>query len=193
MSFFVDDVYDSKIESFRNSERAKNLRNEEAVLRRRRNSLSRKLRLYNVWFNYRKIRRATKEHLRRNPYPDFESERKALPRSFEKSPKLLEGLERVVSGWVKAREELGIPMIFSYIPAGGSLNAPAYQGQSHVLKRLSRAKGFPFLDVVSLFEKYPDPRGLYLHPRDGHMSAAGHAVVGEALSEPIRKGGWLRK
>ncbi|MEE9241107.1 MAG: SGNH/GDSL hydrolase family protein [bacterium] len=193
MSYFVDDVYDSKIESFRNSEKAKNLRNEETELRRRKNSLSRKLRLYNVWFNYRKIRRATKEHLRRNPYLDFESERKALPRNFEKNPKLLEGLERVVSGWVKAREELGIPMIFSYIPAGGSLNAPAYQGQSHALKRVSRAKGFPFLDVVSLFEKYPDPRRLYLHPRDGHMSAAGHAVVGEALSELVLKGGWLRK
>ncbi len=193
LSFFVDDVYDKKLEKLRSSKRAISLRDEEAALRQKKNSLTRKLRLYNVWFNYRKIQRASKEHLRLNPYQDFEAERKTLPRDFEKDPKLVEGLERVVSEWVKAREELKIPFIFSYIPPGGALNAPAYQGHSRELKRVSREKNFPFLDVGSLFEKHPDPRKLYLHPRDQHMSAAGHALMGGALAELVLRGGWLKK
>jgi lysophospholipase L1-like esterase len=193
MSFFVDDVYYRKIDEFLKSRKAIQLRDEEAALRKQKKSLARKFRLYNVWFNYRKNQRAVREHLKRNPYQDFESERKALPRNFDQNPKLIEGIERVLSEWVETRRNIKIPMIFSYIPAGGALNAPEYQGEFRELKRVSREKKFPFLDVVSLFEKHPQPRKLYLHPKDGHMSEAGHAVMGEALSKKILEAGWLKK
>ena len=71
--------------------------------------------------------------------------------------------------------------------------SPRYQGNSKALHRLSNAQGIPFLNLFPLFDGHPDPRKLYLHPRDGHMSAAGHALMGEALSELILKGKWFEK
>ncbi len=193
MSFFVDDVYYAKIESFLKGEIAQRTREEEAEIARHKGGTASMLRLYNIWFNYRRLRRASRELIRRNPYPDFKSERKALRRDFDKDPELVAGVEKVVSEWAEIREKLGVPIIFSFIPAGGSLNAPAYQGDSRALRKASLASGFPFLDVIPLFEKEPDPRKLYLLPRDGHVSAAGHAVIGEALAQMVLKGGWLKK
>ncbi|MFQ6110796.1 MAG: SGNH/GDSL hydrolase family protein, partial [Nitrospinota bacterium] len=193
MNFFVDEVFYTTIESLLKGEIAQRMRDEEAEIARDKGGMARKLRLYNVWFNYRRIRRASRELIRRNPYPDFESERKALRRGFDKNPELVAGVEKVVSQWVAVRKKLGIPIIFSFIPAGGALNAPDYQGDRRVLRRASLASGFPFLDVVPLFEKQPNPRKLYLHPRDGHVSAAGHALIGEALAQMVLKGGWLKK
>ena len=190
--FFIDDVTKTSLKKFLNGEKATRLREEEAAVSRLQKS-SWSPRLYHYWFNYRKIRRAAKEHLRRNPYPDFESERKALRRDFDNNKEDVAGLEGIVAEWRRAREKIGVPIVMTYVPAGGSLGSPRHQGEFRAFRRITRARGFPFLDVVGLFEKHPAPRSLYLHPRDGHMSAEGHRVMGEALAKLILKGGWLKK
>jgi lysophospholipase L1-like esterase len=189
--FFVDDVNDLTIKSYLKGPLATRLKEEEATVRREKKSW--KPRLYHVWFNYRKIRKASKDHLRRNPYPDFAAERKVLPRDFEKDPARIAGLEKIVSRWAAAGKKLGVPIVMFFMPAGGQLRQPAYLGNFRQLRRISRAAGFPFLDIVTMFENHPDPRKLYLLPRDGHMSPSGHALVGEALAKLILKEGLFKK
>ncbi len=116
-----------------------------------------------------------------------------LTRDFEKDPARIAGLERIVSRWAAAREKLGVPIVMFFMPAGGQLRRPAYLGNFRELRRISRAAGFPFLDIVGPFENHPDPGKLYLLPRDGHLSPAGHALVGDALAKLILKEGFLKK
>ncbi|MFP6870136.1 MAG: GDSL-type esterase/lipase family protein [Nitrospinota bacterium] len=191
--FFVDDVYFEKLEKFFKSRIAVQLREEEEEVKPRRASSAWKPRLYHLGFNYRKIRKASREHLRRNPYPDFESERKTLHRDFDKYPAKVAGLEKLLSAWRRVRDKTGVPIILFFMPPGGAIQSPPHQGEFRALRRAAAAQGFPFLDVVKLFENHPAPRKLYLHPRDGHMSAKGHALVGDALARMMLKGGWLKK
>ena len=195
MSFFMDDVFPAQVDRFRRSAKARELRAEEASLRRKKSAAS--LRLYSLWFNYRKLLRAGREQRRLNPYPTFEAERERIlsvssQRDFEQIGSLREGLDRMIGEWEKAREAHRLPIVFTFIPAGGALGHPELQGDARALRRASLARGVPYVDAVSRLERQPDPRRLYLHPRDGHMSAAGHAVVGEAIAERILKEGWLK-
>jgi lysophospholipase L1-like esterase len=193
-SFFVDDVRLMTLEQLLTGEIATEMRNEEAEVRRlRKNKAARSIRLYNLLTNYVKLRHAVRTYRKRNPYPTFESEREALPRNFDQDPANIAGLEKLFVQWVDARTRTGIPMLILFIPAGGSIHAPDYQGEVRLLRQVTKAKGFPFLDALSLFERHPAPRTLYLHPQDGHMSAAGHAVVGEALTKMVLEGGWLSR
>ncbi len=191
--FFIDDVSKHSMKKLLNGEKASWLREEEEAAVRRFEKYSWSPRLYHYWFNYRKTRRAEKEHLLRNPYPDFESERKVLRVNFDNNKGDVADLGEIVAGWSRAREKIGVPIVMTYIPAGGSLGSPRHQGEFRAFRRVTREQEFPFLDVVGLFENHPAPRSLYLHPRDGHMSAEGHNAVGEALAKLILKGGWLKK
>lgn len=197
MSFFMDDVFYQTVENIRRGGKAQELRAEEASERRRRAEGVTRIRLYNAWFNYKKILRAARDYRRRNPYPSFEAERAQLlsragHMAFERKPANVEGLEKMLREWGKVRGGRGLPVIFTFIPAGGALGFPELQGHARALQRGSATHGFPYVDVVSALERQPDPRGLYLHPRDGHMSASGHAVIGEALADLILKGKWLK-
>ncbi|MEE9276017.1 MAG: SGNH/GDSL hydrolase family protein [bacterium] len=193
MTFFVDDVYFKTLDSLRGSQLAIDMREEEELIARYRGGFARRWKLYNVWFNHRRLRRAVAKQRALNPFPSLEEERKALKRDFDKKPERVAGLARMIGRWEKVRDRLGIPVIFAYIPPGGSLGAPALQGEARAMRRLSRAARFPYLDVLSLFERVPDPRTLYLHPRDWHMSAAGHALVADALTRMALEGGWLKQ
>ncbi len=162
---------------------------------RRGGGLQHSFRLYNVAFNLTRIVKAIRTHKRVNPYPTFEAERKAFSsrRNFDKDQSKVEGLKKLLADWEKARDRLGIPFLFLHTPLGGALHAPDFQGESRALRRLSRSRGFLYLDVVPLLERHPAPRTLYLHPRDGHMSAAGHAIIGEALAKMVLEREWLGK
>jgi hypothetical protein len=197
MSFFMDDVFYQTVENIRRGGKAQELRAEEASERRRRAERVTRIRLYNAWFNYKRILRAARDYRRRNPYPSFEAERAQLlshaeHMDFERNPANVEGLEKMLREWAGVLGERRLPAVFTFLPAGGALGFPGLQGHARALRRGSAAHGFPYADAVSALERQPDTRRLYLHPRDGHMSPLGHAVVGEALADLILKGKWLK-
>lgn len=113
--------------------------------------------------------------------------------NFDKNPRNVVGLEKLLGAWRRIRDRTGIPIILFFMPAGGAIQSPPHQGEFRALRRGAAAQGFPFLDVVQLFENHSTPKKLYLHPRDQHMSAIGHALVGDALARMILRGGWLKK
>ena len=191
--FFVDDVYNSSLGQFVKSAKAVKLREEEEAVRREKASSSWSPRLYNMWFNYQKIRRAERDYKRRNPHANFESEQKTLPRDFDKKAGRVADLKEMIAEWKKTREETGVPIVIYYMPAGGALNSPPHQGEYRALRRLSAEAGLPFYDVVKLFENDPAPRKLYQHPKDGHIGARGHAVLADALARMIIESGYLKK
>ncbi len=190
--FFVDDVYKSSLEQHVKSAKATKLREEEADVRRRKAS-GWSPRLYNMWFNYQKIRRAERDYKRRNPHANFESEQKTLPRDFDKKAGRVADLKEMIAEWKETREKIGVPIVIYYMPAGGALNSLPHQGEYRALRQLSLEAGLPFYDVVKLFESDPAPRKLYQHPKDGHIGAKGHTVLADALARMIVDGGYLKK
>lgn len=191
--FFVDDVYKSSLGKLVKSDKAVKLREEEADVKQKKALSSWSPRLYHLWFNYQKNRRAERDYKRRNPYPNFESEQKILPRDFDKKAGRVADLKAIVSEWKKTREKIKLPIVIYYMPAGGALNSPPHQGEYRALRQLSLEAGFPFYDVVNLYESDPAPRKLYLHPKDGHLGAKGHAVLADALAKMIIERGYLKK
>lgn len=190
--FFIDDVNKFFLKRILRGRTAVQLREEEEEVKRRKAS-GWSPRLYHVWFNYRKLKRAVRDHKRRNPYPDFESERKMMDKNFEQWPGRVEGLREMIAEWKSQKERMGTPFIMFYIPAGGALNSPPYRGEGRSLARAATAAGFPILDVTGIYEKHPAPRTLYQHPKDGHISAKGHALIAEGFAKLIIEGGYLKK
>ena len=98
MTFFLDDVFYQTIENMRKSGIALAQKAEEASVLRRKARRVTSLRLYNLWFNYRRIMSATRGYRRRNPAPTLEEEREKVLRNswhenFEKTPANIEGLD----------------------------------------------------------------------------------------------------
>ncbi|MBT3820775.1 MAG: hypothetical protein HOG04_05200, partial [Nitrospinaceae bacterium] len=191
--FFVDDVYKSSLEQHVKSYKANKLREEEAEVKRKKAASSWSPRLYHMWFNYRKIRRAERDYKRRNPHANFESEQKTLSRDFDKKAGRVADLKEMVSEWKKTREKTKLPIVMYYMPAGGALGSPPHQGEFRALRQLSLEAGLPFYDVMKLFESHPTPRKLYQHPKDGHIGDLGHAVLADAFAKMIIERGYLKK
>lgn len=193
-AFFHDDVRAHSFEEIFQGETALNLKKAESeVAQRKRSGLSRKIRIYNFWFNWRKIQAASRKYRRSNPYPTFEKEREIFRPDFDEDESKAAALEKMLGEWDKARKRLAVPILFTYIPMGGALHFPELQGDARTLARLAREKRFPYFDLISQLERHPAPRTLYLHPRDGHMSAVGHSVFGEALAKWLLESGELKR
>jgi hypothetical protein len=193
-AFFHDDVRFNSFADILRGEVALNLKKAEAeVAQRKRSSFSRKFRLYNFWFNWRKIQAASRKYRRSNPFPSFEEEREIFKPDFDGDERLAATLEKILNDWDKARKSLDVPVVFTYIPIGGALHFPEFQGDARALARLSSEKRFPYFNLIPHLERHPAPRILYLHPRDGHMSAAGHMIFGEAFAKWFLESGRLKK
>ncbi len=193
-AFFHDDVRFNSFADILRGEIALNLKKAEAeVAQRKKSSFSRKFRLYNFWFNWRKIRAASRKYRRSNPFPSFEEEREIFKPDFDGDERLAATLEKILNDWDKARKSLDVPVVFTYIPIGGALHFPEFQGDARALARLSSEKRFPYFNLIPHLERHPAPRILYLHPRDGHMSAAGHMIFGEAFAKWFLESGRLKK
>ena len=193
MTLFTDDFFVSTIEQILKSPAARQNQEEDRKFRRQKKDWVRSLRLNNIWFNYiRKILLA-ESYKRRNPFANFEKEREVSKRNFDRDPALVRAFSEKLGEWKKERDRLGVPVILSYIPFGGALHHPGYQGEARLLKRLSREMGLPYLDVLSMFEKEKDPRTLYFHPVDNHATKKAHRLIGEALARIALERSLLKK
>lgn len=192
-TLFTDDFFVSTIEQILKSPAARQNQEEDRKFLVQKKNIWRSLRLNNVWFNYiRKILLA-ESYKRRNPFANFKKEREVSKRNFDRDPALVRAFTEKLGEWRAARGGLGIPVILSYIPFGGALHHPDYQGEARLLKRLSREMAFPYLDVLSMFEKEKNPRSLYFHPVDNHATVKGHRLMGEALARIALEKSLLKK
>jgi lysophospholipase L1-like esterase len=78
-----------------------------------------------------------------------------------------------------------VPLLVAMIPDAAQLHNPDGQAVNRIVRQSASNLGLPFLDLTPVLEKEPDPRTLYLFPKDAHNSPEGYRIIGEALAEAI--------
>ncbi len=87
--------------------------------------------------------------------------------------------------FASAAREAGVPVLAALIPDSVQLHNPDAQAVNRIVREAAAGLGLPFVDLTPALEKDPDPRTLYLFPKDGHNSPKGYRVIAETLAEAI--------
>ena len=92
-------------------------------------------------------------------------------------------LDRILA---RAHETTGGRMVVAYLPdrrryEPGGPGVAGLESIRAAVKRIAERRGLRVLDLVDVFAREPDPRGLY----DGHLSERGQRIVAEAVLAAI--------
>jgi lysophospholipase L1-like esterase len=84
-----------------------------------------------------------------------------------------------------------VPLLVALIPDAAQLHNPPGQAVNRIVRRFVENLGLPFVDLTPVLEKEPDPRTLYLFPKDAHNSPKGYRIIGETLAGTVVDEGLL--
>lgn len=100
-------------------------------------------------------------------------------------PDVYARFEKELERFNAAAQKAGVPVLVAMLPDAAQLHHPDAQAVNRVVAASAAAVGLPFVDVTPALEKDPDPRTLYLFPRDPHNSPKGYAIIGRRIAEAI--------
>lgn len=105
-------------------------------------------------------------------------DRMATYKIDESQLKLLRGL---LAELKQLSNQIGADLLIVAIPDAAQIGIPEMQTPYILLQRECENIRVPFLDIISIFEKQPDLKSLYLFPMDAHTNPRGNSIIAEKL------------